>query len=147
GPRIVHRRRRPDPDRVGGMNRRRVAALGAVALAAGMLLTAAPWSPTPTASAADSCEPGTINYVPEAPPALDILDAENAHRIATGRGVVVAVVDSGIDASNPHLADAVIGGVNLVGDDERSDGLSDVHGHGTVVAGQIAARPVAGSGV
>ena len=34
-----------------------------------------------------------------------------------------------------------------VGDGERADGLSDTTGHGTAIAGQIAAQPVDGSGV
>jgi len=62
-------------------------------------------------------------------------------------GVVVAVVDSGIDVNNAHLAGAVIGGVNLVGDGENGSGSTDFDGHGTAIAGEIAARRVTGSGV
>ena len=101
----------------------------------------------PAATAGEACTPGTRVFTPEAPPALALLGAEDANRVATGRGVVVAVVDSGIDAGNPHLAGVVIGGVDLVGDGERADGLSDTTGHGTAIAGQIAAQPVDGSGV
>lgn len=84
---------------------------------------------------------------PQTPPALGALGGEQLASRATGQGVTVAVVDSGIDVGNPHLTDAVVGGVNLVGDGERPDGLSDVHGHGTVIAGEIAARRISGSGV
>lgn len=101
----------------------------------------------PAATAGEACTPGTVVFAPEAPPALALLGAEEANRVATGKGIVVAVVDSGIDAANPHLAGVVIGGVDLVGDGERADGLSDTTGHGTAIAGQIAAQPVAGSGV
>lgn len=97
--------------------------------------------------ATGACEPGTVVFAAEAPSALTALGAEDANRLATGKGVVVAVVDSGIDAGNPHLAGVVVGGVNLVGDGERADGLSDLTGHGTAIAGQIAAQPVSGSGV
>ncbi|OZB80493.1 S8 family serine peptidase, partial [Microbacterium sp. 13-71-7] len=116
----------------------------AVLIAAGSVIapTAAPAS-----AAGQSCEPGQIVFTPNKPAALTSLDAAAANQRATGRGVTVAVVDSGIDAGNPHLAGAVVGGVNLVGDGERPDGLSDPLGHGTVIAGEIAARPVAGSGV
>ncbi|MFJ2543427.1 S8 family serine peptidase [Microbacterium sp. NPDC087589] len=125
--------------------------VGAIAL--GAVFTGAPASAAahgpavPAATAGDACAPGTVVFTPEAPSALTLLGAEEANRVATGRGVVVAVVDSGIDAGNPHLAGVVIGGVDLVGDGERADGLSDTTGHGTAIAGQIAAQPVAGSGV
>lgn len=137
------------------MRRRRTAlpALVVGAIALGAVLTSAPasaatlGSTVPAATAGEACTPGTRVFTPEAPPALALLGAEDANRVATGRGVVVAVVDSGIDAGNPHLAGVVIGGVDLVGDGERADGLSDTTGHGTAIAGQIAAQPVDGSGV
>ncbi|AQY00515.1 S8 family serine peptidase [Microbacterium foliorum] len=137
------------------MRRRRTAlpALLVGAIALGAVLTSAPasaatlGSTVPAATAGEACTPGTRVFTPEAPPALALLGAEDANRVATGRGVVVAVVDSGIDAGNPHLAGVVIGGVDLVGDGERADGLSDTTGHGTAIAGQIAAQPVDGSGV
>lgn len=100
-----------------------------------------------TATQGQACEPGNVVLTPEAPSALAMLGAEEANRLATGDGIVVAVVDSGIDAGNPHLAGVVVGGVNLVGDGERSDGLSDTTGHGTAIAGQIAAQQIPGSGV
>lgn len=101
----------------------------------------------PAATSGEACTPGDVVFTPQTPEALLLLGAEEANRVATGDGVVVAVVDSGIDAGNPHLASAVIGGIDLVGDGERADGLSDLTGHGTAIAGQIAARPVSGSGV
>ncbi|HEX7139697.1 MAG TPA: S8 family peptidase, partial [Vicinamibacterales bacterium] len=53
----------------------------------------------------------------------------------TGQGVVVAVVDSGIDATHPALAKKVIGAVSLVSGDPSTN---DAFGHGTHVAGIIA---------
>ena len=113
-------------------------------------------SPSPTAVAeapiavdavALECEPGVVEYAENEPDALSMLQARDAWTRSAGAGVVIAVVDSGIDADNAHLRDAVVGGVDLVGDGEREDGLSDLHGHGTAIAGQIAAREVDGSGV
>ena len=57
------------------------------------------------------------------------------------------MVDSGIDRSNPHLAAAVTGGIDLVGDGTDPSGFTDYDGHGTAIAGEIAARAVEGSGV
>lgn len=53
----------------------------------------------------------------------------------TGRGVKVGIFDSGIDVDHNDLR--VAGGVDLVGD---GNGLDDCHGHGTHVAGIVAAR-------
>lgn len=51
--------------------------------------------------------------------------------------VVIGVMDSGIDAAHPDLAGAVLEGRNFV--DENAD-TSDPLGHGTAVAGILAAR-------
>jgi subtilisin family serine protease len=51
--------------------------------------------------------------------------------------VVIGVMDSGVDAAHPDLAGAVLEGRNFV--DEKSD-TSDPFGHGTAVAGILAAR-------
>ncbi|WP_327007010.1 type VII secretion-associated serine protease mycosin [Dactylosporangium sp. NBC_01737] len=69
-------------------------------------------------------------------------DQRKLSPIADGRGVTVAVVDSGVDARHPQLQGAV-----RAGPDQLDDGgsLLDCVGHGTGVAGIIAARPVAGS--
>ncbi|MEU8138250.1 S8 family serine peptidase [Streptodolium elevatio] len=52
-----------------------------------------------------------------------------------GTGVVVAVVDSGIDETHPDLAAAVVGRRHFAG-----EGAHDPDGHGTHVAGIIGAR-------
>jgi subtilisin len=64
---------------------------------------------------------------------------------ATGAGVDVAVLDSGIDYDHEDLAGNVAGGVNWVGKHPKRDGsmdpslYDDVLGHGTHCAGTIAA--------
>lgn len=135
------------------MSRRRVRA---ALVAAALLLapaTAAPAAATPApaalpaATGGQQCTPDRVAYSPESPPALRRLSAERAWAVATGRGVVVAVVDSGVDAGNEHLTPAVLPGVDLVGAGGDPAGRTDTAGHGTAVAGQIAARQVEGSGV
>jgi len=50
--------------------------------------------------------------------------------------VKVAIIDSGVDASHPDLAGKIAGGRSFVGGDWRVDDV----GHGTFVAGEIAAN-------
>jgi serine protease AprX len=52
-----------------------------------------------------------------------------------GQGVVVAVVDSGIDVTHPALAKKVVAAVSFVSGDPST---GDAYGHGTHVAGIIA---------
>jgi subtilisin len=54
----------------------------------------------------------------------------------TGQGVKVAILDSGIDYTHPDLASVYAGGYDFVNGD--TDPMDD-HGHGTHVAGTIAA--------
>ena len=61
------------------------------------------------------------------------------HRLTTGRNISVAVIDSGIDASHPDLAQQLSVSENFVG-----PGATPPELHGTAVAGIIAAR--AGNG-
>ncbi|MCX7848458.1 MAG: S8 family serine peptidase, partial [bacterium] len=52
-----------------------------------------------------------------------------------GRNCIVALLDTGIDATHPDLMHCVLGGYNFV--DDNGD-TRDLHGHGTACAGIIA---------
>lgn len=65
--------------------------------------------------------------------------------LATGRGIRVAVVDSGVDATQPQLTGKVTAGRDFLRGD--SDGRQDCVGHGTGVAAIIAATPAPGIGL
>jgi subtilisin family serine protease len=58
----------------------------------------------------------------------------------TGDGVVIAVLDTGIDSTHPAFA-----GVTLVQKDFTTTGPNDQHGHGTHCAGTIFGRDVGGT--
>lgn len=55
---------------------------------------------------------------------------------AQGAGVTIAVLDSGVDATHPDLAERMVPGWNFY--DNNGD-ITDVYGHGTKVAGSAAA--------
>jgi membrane-anchored mycosin MYCP len=99
------------------------------------------------ALAAARCDPEKQVLVPDVPSALQRLGATEVWRRATGAGVTVAVVDSGVNPANVHLRDALVPGTSFVPGDGNSGGTTDVTSHGTAVAGIIAARPVGGSGL
>lgn len=73
-------------------------------------------------------------------PAAGAWRLEQVRKVATGRKVVVAVVDSGVESSHPDLAGQVMAEENFVDNQKYLPEL-----HGTAVAGIIAAR--AGNGV
>lgn len=61
-------------------------------------------------------------------------------RSEKGKGVVVAVIDTGCDSRHPDLKDRIIGGRNFTDDDQSdANNFTDYSGHGTHVAGTIAA--------
>ncbi|OLB76676.1 MAG: hypothetical protein AUI14_18015 [Actinobacteria bacterium 13_2_20CM_2_71_6] len=74
---------------------------------------------------------------------LSALDIAAVHKITTGQGVVVAVLDSGVQADHPDLAGQVLDGTDLTAEN-LTHGRNDELNHGTGVAGLIAARGGAG---
>ncbi len=74
--------------------------------------------------------------------ALTRLSADKVWARQRGGGVAVAVLDTGVDTRHPDLAGVVLSGKDLV---SGGSGRTDPHGHGTHVAGVIAA--LAGNGI
>jgi thermitase len=75
--------------------------------------------------------------------AISRLRIPDAHGVSTGKGVIVAVLDTGIDLDHPLFEDRLVQGYDFVSDDrdpseERSQGDHLIYGHGTHVAGLIA---------
>ena len=54
-----------------------------------------------------------------------------------GSGIIISIIDTGIDLSHPDLEGKIIGGYDFVDNDDMPE---DVNGHGTQVAGIIAAN-------
>jgi hypothetical protein len=70
------------------------------------------------------------------------IDIRRAWAVATGQGVVVAVVDSGVNADHPDLIGQVIPGRDFVDNDNDPSPVGDDpnEAHGTFIAGIIAAK-------
>ena len=73
---------------------------------------------------------------------FDIIDAQASWARGRGSGVVVAVIDSGVDLGHEDLAGQLVPGTtcrNTTGDADRCSGSpDDDDGHGTHVAGIVA---------
>jgi hypothetical protein len=59
------------------------------------------------------------------------LRLDEVHRLVTGQRVVVAMIDTGVDASHPYLAGSVTDAFNALGGEDGADE------HGTAMAGAI----------
>lgn len=74
--------------------------------------------------------------------------APDAWATSTGAGVVIGIVDSGVDASHPDLAGKVDGYADCIGGSCREGTPPrDSDGHGTAVAGIAAAKTGNGAGI
>src|SRR5262245_16895726 len=112
--------------------------LGAPAQAAPLLMYSNARVPCTTPQAPASI----IGAVPWAQARYDLA---SLGQISDGAGTTIAVIDSGVDATNPQLANAVRPGGDLL--DSTGNGTDDCVGHGTAVASVIAARPLPGVGL
>jgi len=70
------------------------------------------------------------------------LNLEQAHRFAKGKGIKIAVIDTGVDPRNPRFGGRVQGGGEYVFG--NANGTDDCDGHGTEVAGVAAAAKTEG---
>ncbi|HJR18796.1 MAG TPA: S8 family serine peptidase [Actinomycetota bacterium] len=86
----------------------------------------------PYRAAQTDCNPTQTECLPNG---VNRIDAEATS--ATGNGIEVAVMDSGIDLDHPDLQANILGGVDCDGPDNGN--FDDQHAHGTHVAGTIAA--------
>lgn len=71
---------------------------------------------------------------------LTALNVPELHKRATGKGIKVAVIDTGIDANHPAFSGAVLQSRNFTNERDAHDG----NGHGSHTAGTIGARKRAG---
>lgn len=88
--------------------------------------------------------PSIINQqvidVKEVPKGVELIRAPKIWAKTKGEGVTIAVLDTGCDVNHPDLKDRIIGGRNFTDDDASNpDKYYDYNGHGTHVAGTIAA--------
>ncbi|MBW3591545.1 MAG: S8 family serine peptidase [Actinobacteria bacterium] len=74
---------------------------------------------------------------------LHAIGASDAWEISRGEGVIIAVIDTGVDLDHPDLEDKLIQGFSLVDD----AGPQDRHGHGTLIAGIAGATTANGEGI
>ena len=86
--------------------------------------------PGPTAETISQGEPVRFS-------ALKLMSGENVGKGKDGDGILVAVLDTGVDGSHPSLAGQTFGGYDVVGDMAYQ---SDNNGHGTACASLIAGK-------
>lgn len=67
---------------------------------------------------------------------LDAMKADELWRVSTGKGITVAVIDSGVSATVPELRGRVLTGPNIL--EGAGDARKDKDGHGTSMALTIA---------
>src|SRR4051812_17139371 len=75
------------------------------------------------------------------------IGAADAWKVSTGAGVLIGIVDSGIDASHPDLAGKIDAQADCIGGSCREGTARDGDGHGTAVAGIAAAKTDNGAGI
>jgi type VII secretion-associated serine protease mycosin len=72
---------------------------------------------------------------------LTYLDIAKANGVSVGNGITVAIIDTGVDSSHPDLAGSLLPGkVTYSGANRVADAWHDGVGHGTRMAGNVAAH-------
>ena len=82
----------------------------------------------------DTVGVGVPNRTPIEQYAFAKLRMPQAHALAQGERVLIAIIDGGVDTSHPELAGVVVETFDAIGSGEQ------IHPHGTAVAGAIAAQ-------
>ncbi|MEL7655795.1 MAG: S8 family peptidase [Bacillota bacterium] len=81
-----------------------------------------------------------VEKVNEVPKGVEMIQAPKIWDQTKGEGITVAVLDTGCDTTHPDLKERIVGGRNFTKDDDGNpDIYEDYNGHGTHVAGTIAA--------
>lgn len=91
-------------------------------------------------------QPGVIPNDPQYSTAwhLSKISTASAWDRARGNGIVIAILDTGVDCNHPDLASKCVPGWNVI---SGNTDTADIHGHGTMVAGTAAAVTNNGVGV
>jgi major intracellular serine protease len=78
--------------------------------------------------------------VNEIPKGVEMIQAPKIWHQTKGKGITVAILDTGCDITHPDLKERIVGGRNFTIDDGGNPEIyKDYNGHGTHVAGTIAA--------
>ncbi|MEH7418858.1 S8 family peptidase [Neobacillus drentensis] len=81
-----------------------------------------------------------VEEVTEVPKGVEMIQAPKVWEKTKGEGMTIAILDTGCDLSHPDLKERVIGGRNFTKDDQGNQEVyRDYNGHGTHVAGTMAA--------
>ena len=81
-----------------------------------------------------------VEKVNEVSKGVEMIQAPKIWDQTKGEGIMVAVLDTGCDTTHPDLKERIVGGRNFTDDDDGNPEVyKDYNGHGTHVAGTIAA--------
>jgi subtilisin family serine protease len=124
------------------------AALFLSASGAGALASALPTASRPAPVLVSLKTPLKTDYIRDDEYWLDQYGIRSAWSTTEGKGITIAVIDTGVDGTVPDLAGAVSGGVDFSGNGapngEEPVGDADERDHGTMVASLAAGRGTAG---
>ncbi|MEH7353517.1 S8 family peptidase [Neobacillus drentensis] len=81
-----------------------------------------------------------IEEVTEVPKGVEMIQAQELWEKTKGKGITIAILDTGCELTHIDLKDRIIGGRNFTKDDRGDqNNFRDYNGHGTHVAGTMAA--------